>query len=107
MTRRNNATPDPSGVWQRDTWAVSARVTSTRLIGRAGELAECEAALREAADGCPSVVALSGDSGVGKSRLIGELVARERDGARFLRGECVELDGGELPYAPLIGALRE
>ena len=63
--------------------------------------------MREAADGVPSVVAVSGDSGVGKSRLIAELQARESDQARFLRGECVELDGGELPYAPLIGALRE
>ena len=86
---------------------MSARVTSTRLIGRAGELAECEAALREAAAGRPSVVALSGDSGVGKSRLVAELAAREQDRARFLRGDCVELEGGELPYAPLIGALRE
>ncbi len=96
-----------SSAWRRDTGAVSTRVTSTRLIGRAGELAECEAALGEAAAGLPSVVALSGDSGVGKSRLISELEMRERDRARFLRGECVELDGGGLPYAPLIGALRE
>ncbi len=86
---------------------MSARVTSSRLVGRTGELAECEAALRDAAEGFPSVIALGGDSGVGKSRLLAELEERNNAGVRFLRGECVELGGGELPYAPLIGALRE
>jgi predicted ATPase/DNA-binding CsgD family transcriptional regulator len=83
------------------------RVTSTHFVGRAGELAECEAALREAAAGSPSVIALSGDSGVGKTRLIAAFESAACQEARFLRGECVELGEGELPYGPLIGALRE
>jgi ATP/maltotriose-dependent transcriptional regulator MalT len=83
------------------------RVTSSHFVGRAGELAECEAALREAAGGSPSVIALSGDSGVGKTRLIAAFESLAREQARFLRGECVELGEGELPYGPLIGALRD
>jgi ATP/maltotriose-dependent transcriptional regulator MalT len=83
------------------------RVTSTHFVGRAGELAECEAALREAGAGSPSVIALSGDSGVGKTRLIAAFESLACQEARFLRGECVELGEGELPYGPLIGALRE
>jgi len=83
------------------------RVTSSHLVGRAGELAECEAALREAAQGTPSVIALSGDSGVGKTRLIAAFESLAGAEARFLRGDCVELGEGELPYGPLIGALRE
>jgi ATP/maltotriose-dependent transcriptional regulator MalT len=83
------------------------RVTSSHFVGRAGELAECEAALREAAGGSPSVIALSGDSGVGKTRLIGAFESLTGERARFLRGECVELGEGELPYGPLISALRE
>jgi tetratricopeptide (TPR) repeat protein len=86
---------------------VSIRVTSSHFVGRAGELAECEAALREAAGGSPSVIALSGDSGVGKTRLIAAFESLACREARFLRGECVELGDGELPYGPLIGALRE
>jgi DNA-binding CsgD family transcriptional regulator/tetratricopeptide (TPR) repeat protein len=86
---------------------VSIRVTSSHFVGRAGELAECEAALREAAEGCPSVIALSGDSGVGKTRLISAFESMAAERGRFLRGECVELGEGELPYGPLIGALRE
>jgi DNA-binding CsgD family transcriptional regulator/tetratricopeptide (TPR) repeat protein len=82
------------------------RVTSSHLVGRAGELAECEAALREAEACSPSVVALSGDSGVGKTRLIAAFEALAAEQTRFLRGECVELGDGELPYGPLIAALR-
>ncbi len=86
---------------------MATRVTSTRLIGRTGELAELEAALAAAADGHPSIAFVAGESGVGKSRLVNELSARARQGgARTLCGECVELGEGELPYAPLVAALR-
>ncbi len=83
------------------------RVTSTHFVGRAGELAECEAALAETRAGSPSVIAISGESGVGKTRLIEAFQERAGARARFLRGECLELGEGELPYGPLIGALRE
>src|SRR5918997_6119463 len=77
------------------------------FVGRAGQLAELEAALHDAIDRRSTLVLLAGESGVGKSRLLDELVgrARERD-ALVLVGDCVELGEGELPYAPLIGALR-
>src|SRR4051812_14032227 len=48
---------------------------------------------------------VSGESGVGKSRLLGELVTEAE--ALVLRGECIELAEGELPYAPVVGALRD
>jgi DNA-binding CsgD family transcriptional regulator/tetratricopeptide (TPR) repeat protein len=50
---------------------------------------------------------VGGESGVGKSRLLAELVrtASERD-ARVLPGGCVSLAEGELPYAPVRSALR-
>src|SRR3954453_2244101 len=86
---------------------MATRVTSTRLVGRTGELAELEAALQEAADGRPSLAFLAGESGVGKSRLLAELERRARDeGATVLGGDAIELGEGELPYAPLVGALR-
>jgi ATP/maltotriose-dependent transcriptional regulator MalT len=86
---------------------MATRMTSERFVGRAGQLAELEAALRDAAAGRPSLALIAGESGVGKSRLVQELVARGReDGAFVLSGDCVELGEGELPYAPLIGALR-
>jgi predicted ATPase/DNA-binding CsgD family transcriptional regulator len=87
---------------------VRARVTSSRFVGRAGELAELEHVLHEAAEQRPVVVLLGGESGVGKTRLVRELERRlsDRDDVLVLRGEAVEEADGELPYAPLIGALR-
>src|SRR4051812_35864452 len=79
-------------------------MTSSRLIGRAAELAELEAALAEAADGRPSLAFVAGESGVGKSRLVAELARRED--VRIAVGECVELGEEELPYAPIVSVLR-
>jgi ATP/maltotriose-dependent transcriptional regulator MalT len=87
---------------------MATRVTSARFVGRAAELAELESALRGAAEGHPSLAFVAGDSGVGKSRLVEELSHRARAfGARALWGDCVDLGEGELPYAPLLGALRQ
>ena len=86
---------------------MTTRMTSARFVGRAGELAELEAALRDAAEGRPSLALVGGESGVGKSRLADELKRHAREsGARVLSGDCVELGEDELPYAPLLSALR-
>ncbi|HEV8152149.1 MAG TPA: AAA family ATPase, partial [Solirubrobacteraceae bacterium] len=86
---------------------MAARVTSDRLVGRDEELAELRAALAAAAGGRASLVLLAGDSGVGKTRLLRELFRSAReDGALALCGDSVELGDGELPYAPLVSALR-
>lgn len=86
---------------------MAARMTSARFVGRTAQLAELEAALRDAAGSRPSLALIAGESGVGKSRLADELVGQAKElGAVVLHGECVELGEGELPYAPLLGALR-
>jgi DNA-binding CsgD family transcriptional regulator/tetratricopeptide (TPR) repeat protein len=92
---------------------MRTRLTSSHFVGRAGELAELEQAVREAASRRPVLVLLGGESGVGKTRLIAELERRLDEGALgsdesalLLRGEAVEQAEGELPYAPLLGALR-
>jgi DNA-binding CsgD family transcriptional regulator/tetratricopeptide (TPR) repeat protein len=64
-------------------------------------------ALQRALAGEPVTLLVGGEAGVGKSRLIGELVTRARGaGARALLGGCVELDGGGIPLAPLVDMLR-
>jgi DNA-binding CsgD family transcriptional regulator/tetratricopeptide (TPR) repeat protein len=86
---------------------VARRVSSSTFVGRSAELAELEAALADAAAGHPSLAFVAGESGVGKTRLLGELAAHaQAQGARVLSGDCVDLGEGELPYAPLVGALR-
>jgi DNA-binding CsgD family transcriptional regulator/tetratricopeptide (TPR) repeat protein len=90
-----------------DTGPVATRVTSSRFIGRSRELAELEAALADASAGRPSLAFIAGESGVGKTRLLQELergaLAAE---ARVVSGECVALGDDELPYAPIVAALR-
>jgi DNA-binding CsgD family transcriptional regulator len=86
---------------------MATRVTSSRLIGRTAELAELEAALADAAAGRPSLAFLAGESGVGKSRLLAEFERRAcEQGALVLAGDCVDLGESELPYVPLVAALR-
>jgi predicted ATPase len=82
-------------------------VSSSIFVGRGIELAELSAALADTAAGRPSLVVIAGDSGVGKTRLLSELAVRAGAvGVRVLCGDCLELGDGELPYAPLVGALR-
>jgi DNA-binding CsgD family transcriptional regulator len=86
---------------------VATRVSASQLIGRAGELAELMAAFDEAAGGAASLAFLGGESGVGKSRLLHTFIERAAErGGCAIGGECVELGRDELPYAPLVAALR-
>lgn len=77
-----------------------------RLVGRDGELRRLLDLLDNAATGQPSHALVSGDAGVGKTRLIGELAARATArGFTVLSGRCAEL-GDTIPYLPLADALR-
>src|SRR5437763_15795081 len=55
---------------------VAARGSSPVFVGRAGELARLEAMLDRAAAGHPGVVVIGGEAGVGKTRLVTELIER-------------------------------
>src|SRR3954447_10282756 len=99
------AVPSPP----RDTSSVTTRVTSARVVGREAELAELEAVLADASAGGPTIAFLAGESGVGKTRLLSRFARRARAGdppARVMGGDGVELGEGELPYAPIVAALR-
>jgi DNA-binding CsgD family transcriptional regulator/tetratricopeptide (TPR) repeat protein len=84
---------------------VRGRLTSSRFVGRQSQLAELELAYREALEGNPRLLLIAGDSGVGKTRLLSE-ARGVFEGAHVLFGQCVEQGELELPYAPLLGALR-
>lgn len=62
--------------------------------------------LESAAHGTAEVALVGGDAGIGKTRLVSELVAESRSrGFNVLVGQCAEL-GDTLPYLPLADALR-
>ena len=86
---------------------MTATLTSPTFVGRTEELARLAAAADRAAAGTPTSVLIGGEAGVGKTRLVGELVAGARAaGAIVLAGGCVELGGEGVPFAPLIEAMR-
>lgn len=75
------------------------------MIGRDSELARLEDALLAALHGQSRVVVLSGEAGVGKSRLLAELGRRaEAVGCTVVAGECSEADLA-LPYLPFVEAI--
>jgi DNA-binding CsgD family transcriptional regulator len=76
------------------------------MVGRDGELARLLTLLDDAEAGRSVVALVSGDAGVGKTRLIGEVtrLAAAR-GFTVLSGQCAEL-GDSVPYLPLADALR-
>ena len=76
------------------------------MVGREGELGRLLGLLDDAEEGRSVVALVSGDAGVGKTRLIGE-VTRLAAGRGFtvLSGQCAEL-GDSVPYLPLADALR-
>jgi predicted ATPase len=87
---------------------VAQRVTSSRFVGREAEFAELVRALAGTVpEDLPALYFVAGESGVGKTRLLRQLIGKaEGDGVRVLGGTCIELGEDELPYAPLVAALR-
>lgn len=78
----------------------------TPLVGRNAELDVLTGLLGPAAAGQSVVGLVSGDAGIGKTRLAAELAATARGrGFTVLAGRCAEL-AGAIPYLPLADALR-
>ncbi len=76
--------------------------TSRTLVGRDTELEQLSDLLgiRQRLDR-PGVVLLSGDAGVGKTRLLMELRDRAQDeGWRVVAGHCLDFGDSALPYLP-------
>jgi DNA-binding CsgD family transcriptional regulator len=81
-------------------------VEPTPLVGRNAELGVLTGLLGAAAAGQSVVALVSGDGGIGKTRLAAELaVTAGGRGFTVLSGRCAELSGA-IPYLPLADALR-
>jgi adenylate cyclase len=86
---------------------AAASVESRReLVGRESELAAVEQALRELTIGRGAVVTVTGEPGVGKSRLTAEVKARAAGtGRRWLETRCLSY-GAALAYWPYSELVR-
>src|SRR5436190_1715413 len=73
------------------------------LVGRRAELERLGAALDRAREGSGGILLLSGDAGVGKTRLLAELAGRDSD-ALVMRGTAAQT--GTPPYGVVVAALR-
>jgi DNA-binding CsgD family transcriptional regulator len=81
-------------------------VGPTPLAGRNADLDVLTGLLGAAAAGRSVVALVSGDAGIGKTRLTAELAATASGrGFTVLSGRCAEL-AGAIPYLPLADALR-
>jgi DNA-binding CsgD family transcriptional regulator/tetratricopeptide (TPR) repeat protein len=86
---------------------VTGRIGSSELIGRSAELASLAAAFDQARAETAQMVLVGGEAGIGKSRLVAEFVTGLASDVRVLTGYCLELRQAVLPFAPLVGVLRQ
>ena len=78
-----------------------------QLVGRTNELQQLRQHWANAQQARGQLVLLSGEPGVGKTRLAQDLVAHaQKSGATLLRGGCYEYEA-TTPYLPFVEAFRE
>jgi DNA-binding CsgD family transcriptional regulator/tetratricopeptide (TPR) repeat protein len=87
---------------------VRPRIGTGELVGRADELGMLTELLSHIGDPrSPGCVLVTGDAGVGKTRLLAELAdVAAAGGIRLLRGGCLELSEA-LPYGPFVDVLEQ
>jgi DNA-binding CsgD family transcriptional regulator/tetratricopeptide (TPR) repeat protein len=85
----------------------TGHAAAARIVGRRAELERLHAAYRTAAAGAPRLILVTGEAGIGKSRLVAEVSqAVAEEGGRVMTGGCLDLADGGLPLLPLAEALR-
>jgi len=75
------------------------------VIGRANDIAVLHTLVDEVKNGKGQVLLISGEAGIGKSRLISEAKAYSLHTMSIVQGNCFESDQS-YPYAPLLELIR-
>jgi ATP/maltotriose-dependent transcriptional regulator MalT len=95
----------PSLTIERITQSHYPNTERRGLVGRQVELSALDALLDAAGAGERAVAVVSGEPGIGKTALIGEVLERGRElGYRTLSGRAAEFER-DLPFAPFVDAL--
>ncbi|WP_163570115.1 ATP-binding protein [Fodinicola feengrottensis] len=80
---------------------------SSVLIGRGSERASIDAAYQRARRGGAVTVLVSGEAGIGKSRLVTTATADLPGEPLLLAGGCLEVGANAAPYVPFVAILRD
>ncbi len=100
LVRRIRSTPPP------EPWVDNLGELQTPFLGREEEMETLRAAVRKICDAPETAVLVSGEAGIGKSRLVSEFsrsVALEN--IRLLESRCYPAEA-DVPYGPVIDGLR-
>jgi class 3 adenylate cyclase len=83
---------------------IASRLSDVTMVDRRGEMAACKAALERVNGGEQRTVLITGEPGIGKSRLAAQIAGNAHaGGATVLCGRCdIELG---VPYQPFVEAL--
>ncbi len=85
---------------------AALRMGLTRYVGRDREVARLDEALRAAIGGASQLLVVTGEAGLGKSRLLHEFQTHVLNGqAQLLMGRC-QSQGGKTAYLPFAEVLR-
>jgi class 3 adenylate cyclase len=84
---------------------VTEPPSRTPLVGRDAELGRLETAVADLRSGRGQVVLVVGDAGLGKTRMLTELLSLAGDDVNRLEGRCVSYGAGS-PYGPFVELLR-
>ncbi|HEY54507.1 MAG TPA: AAA family ATPase, partial [Caldilineae bacterium] len=95
--------------WQTSDWVAPTAEAGDLLLpfaGRGEEHAHLVAWWEQASRGRGRLALIEGEAGVGKTRLVEEMIRYvEMQGAVILSGRCYEF-GGDIPYQPIAEAVR-
>src|SRR5215207_607195 len=75
------------------------------LIGREHDLRSLDSLMAQLLEGRGQIALISGEAGIGKSRLVREAKTRAPQGTMILEGYCFQTES-VLPYAPLLDLFR-
>jgi adenylate cyclase len=83
---------------------TAAAAAGPMLVGRHAQLVDLESVVDRLRAGDGGVLAITGDAGVGKSRVLAEVAGRRDPGIRWLSARCLSYGAGLAywPYADLV-----
>ncbi|MGG7465470.1 helix-turn-helix transcriptional regulator [Plantibacter sp. YIM 135347] len=86
---------------------MSFPATSPTMIGREADLAAIREVFTAVEAGEPRGLVVSGEAGIGKTRLVNEFIRSVRGSALVIAGQSVDLGQVAAPYAPITNVLRD